>query len=450
MGIDRSIKPSATSGISYKGPDYESLTLDKNLDVHFIKKDTLPIIRAHIIINAGSIFEPNEKKGISNLLSRCIDEGAGEYDSLELSEQFDLLGAQFSIHNNSDTIQISLQSLKENFSKALKLVAMILTEPHFKQKDFEREKRNVLTKLKQLNDDPDYLASTSFKYHLFGEKNPYSFPVIGLNKDITRVTNKEVISFYNQYILPGNSFMIIVGDVSKAILKRNLNKIFSSWSSDLCDIRFESTEKSDEKVVYIVDKKDSVQTEIRTGHHATGRNAEDYFAKHMLNTILGGQFTSRINLNLREKHGYTYGAGSNFNYYKNNAYFAVSTSVGMENTANALNEIFKELERLSDGITDEELEFAKSSIIRKFPLNFETYGQVASNFIGKVIYDLPADYFDTYIDNINSITVEDVNKAAIDNISPNLATTVLVGDKTKIISQLEDHDFGDVVVVEKM
>ena len=391
MEIDRSLKPPVTSEISYKGPDFESFTLENNLNVHFIKKDTLPIIRANIVINGGSVFEQTDKKGISNLLAMCIDEGAGRYNSLELSEQFDLLGAQFSIYTNSDTIQISLQSLKENFAKALKLLSMILTEPHFKQKDFEREKRNILTKLKQLNDDPDYLASTLFKYHLFGEMSQYSFPVIGLNKDITRVTNKEVMSFYNKYIRPGNSFMSVVGNVSKAILKRYLNKTFSSWGSDHSNINFDSTEKSDERVVYIVDKKDSVQTEIRTGHHAKGRNAEDYFAKHILNTILGGQFTSRINLNLREKHGFTYGAGSNYNYYKNNAYFAVSTSVGIENTANALNEIFKELEKLKDGITDEELEFAKSSIIRKFPLNFETYGQVASNFIGKVIYDLPED-----------------------------------------------------------
>ena len=450
MEIDRSIKPSITSYFSYKGPDFESFTLENNLDVYFIKKDTLPIITIDIIVNAGSVFEPQDKKGISNLLSRCIDEGAGKYDSLELSEQFDLLGARFSIHNNTDTIQISLQTLKENFSRALKLLAMIITEPHFKQKDFEREKRNTLTKLKQLNDDPDYLASTSFKYHLFGERSPYSYPVIGLNKDITRVTNKEIVSYYTKYIRPENSFIIVVGDISKIRLKNYLNKIYSSWRSDSSDLRFDSTDKSDEKIVYIVDKKESVQTEIKTGHHATGRNTEDYFAKHILNTILGGQFTSRINLNLREKHGYTYGAGSNFNYYKNSAYFAVSTSVGIENTANALNEIITELEKLNDGITDKELEFAKSSIIRKFPLNFETYDQVASNFIGKVIYDLPENYFDTYVDKINSVSVEDVNKAAMDNIFPNLATTILVGDKIKIMSQLEGHDFGEAVVVDKI
>ena len=450
MELDRTLKPSISSEITYKGPSYETFTLDNSLDVYFIKKDSLPIIRTDIVINAGSIFEEPNKRGISNLLAMCIDEGAGKYDSLELSKQFDQLGAQFSIHNNSENIQISLQALKENFAKALKLVTMILNEPHFKQKDFEREKRNILTKLKQLKDDPDYLANTSFKYQLFGELNPYSYPVIGLHEDITRIKNKEVISFYNNHVLSNNSFIIVVGNISKGHLRNNLNKILSPWRENKSDIKFESKEKKDEKVIYIVDKKDSVQTEIRTGHHSTGRNSEDYFSKHLLNTILGGQFTSRVNLNLREKHGYTYGAGSNFNYYKNNAYFAVSTSVGIENTANALNEIFTELEKIKDGITLEELTFAKSSIIRKFPLNFETYGQVASNFIGKVIFNLPEDYFDNYINDINSVTVEDVNKAAIDNIFPDITTTVLVGDKTKIIDQLRKNNFGDVEVIEKI
>ena len=450
MELDRSLKPSLTSEIFYEGPSHETFKLNNNLDVCFIKKDSLPIIRADIVINAGSIFEETNKRGVSNLLAMCIDEGAGKYNSLELSKQFDQLGAQFSIHNNSETLQISIQSLKENFSNAFKLVTMILTEPHFKQKDFERERRNILTRLKQLKDDPDYLANTSFKYQLFGEMNPYSFPVIGLHEDITRIKNKELISFYNEYILPNNSFIIVVGNISKGYLKNSLNKLLSSWSDNKSDIEYESTEKQDEKVIYIVDKKDSVQTEIRTGHHSTGRNSEDYFSKHLLNTIFGGQFTSRINLNLREKHGYTYGAGSNFNYYKNNAYFAVSTSVGIENTANALNEIFTELEKIKDGITEEELTFAKSSIIRKFPLNFETYGQVASNFIGKVMFNLPEDYFDKYIDKINSVSVEDVNKAARDNIFPDLTTTVLVGDKTKIIDQLEKNNMGNVEVIEKI
>jgi zinc protease len=168
----------------------------------------------------------------------------------------------------------------------------------------------------------------------------------------------------------------------------------------------------------------------------------------LLNIVLGGQFTSRINLNLREKHGYTYGAGSSFNYYKNDAYFGVSTSVGIENTCNALNEIFYELNNIRNGVTEEELSFAKSSITRKFSLNFETFRQVASHIIGRVIYDLPDDYFEEYIENINTVTINEVNIAATKNILPDNAMIVLVGDKDKLLEQLKDDDIGEIKVVD--
>jgi zinc protease len=447
MKIDRSKKPSISSKLIFKMPSYDKFVLQNNLDVYFIKKDALPIIKINIVIYAGSKFEQTGKKGISNLLAMCIDEGAGEFDSLQLSEQFDLLGVQFSVNGNNDTIQLTLQTLKENFGKALELIGKILISPHFNEKDFKREKRKILTSLKQLKDDPDYLASTSFKSLLLGKRNPYSFPFLGLDKDINSITNEEVGSYYRNYIFPNNSFIVIVGDISNKELNGALDKYISCWKTGNFDVQFKSSDKSDEKVVYIVDKKDSVQTEIRTGHHTAKRNSKDYFPKHLLNTILGGQFSSRINLNLREKRGYTYGAGSSYNYYKDSAYFSVSTSVGIENSANALNEIIKELNKIRDGVTVEELKFAKSSIVRKFPLNFETNSQVASNFIGKVIYDLPNDHFDSYINNINSVSIEDVNKAAQDSIFPELATTVLVGDKEKLIPQLKGKDFGKVEVV---
>jgi len=226
-----------------------------------------------------------------------------------------------------------------------------------------------------------------------------------------------------------------------------LNENISVWEKGNTDFHVNTESNQDKKSVYIVIKNESVQTEIRVGHHSTGKKSKDFFSKHLLNTILGGQFTSRINLNLREKHGYTYGASSSFNYYKDDAYFGVSTSVGIENTTKALNEIFYELNNIRNQVTEEELSFAKSSIIREFPLNFETYRQVASHIIGRVIYDLPDDYFDTYVENINAVTINEVNKAATENIFPDSAMTVLVGDKDKLLKQLKDDNFGEIKVV---
>ena len=183
-----------------------------------------------------------------------------------------------------------------------------------------------------------------------------------------------------------------------------------------------------------------VQSEIRVGHLSTKRNEEDYYSRLILNTILGGQFSSRINLNLREKKGYTYGAHSRFNYFKESAYFYVSTSVGIENTANAIAEIFNELNGIQGGVTPDELEFAKSSIIRKFPSNFESNKQIASNLIGMVIHSLPEEYFNNYVVNVKSINIGDVNSAAAKFILPEKSVTVIVGDKAKLTGQLKDFD----------
>jgi zinc protease len=448
MKLNRSKIPLCKAEESFVMPSIQQFTLDNFLKVIVVEKNELPIVRLNLIINAGSIFDPENNKGTSNLLTMCLDEGAGKYDPLELSEQFDLLGARFSLYSNSDNIHVTLQTLKENFIKALNLLSLILIEPHLNESDFERERRRVLTKIKQLSDEPDYIASTAFESLLFGRQNYYSYPSLGIEENILSINNDNIKSFYKKSILPNNAFVIIVGDISIGELKSALNNTFSGWRKNDVDLVHQNEFRKDTKKLYIVNKQDSVQTEIRTGHHTSGRNSTDYFSKHILNTILGGQFTSRINHNLREKNGYTYGAGSTFSYYVNSAYFGVSTSVGIENTFNALREIFNELAEIKKGITDEELNFARSSIIRKFPANFETYSQVASNLIGKVIYNLPEDYFDKYIDNINSISIEDVNEAAINNIHPEVTTTVLVGDKAKLLEQLSGNDFGEIEIVE--
>jgi zinc protease len=164
--------------------------------------------------------------------------------------------------------------------------------------------------------------------------------------------------------------------------------------------------------------------------------------------ILGGQFSSKLNLNLREKNGYTYGVHSRFSYFKEAGYFAVSTSVDLNNTANALNEIYKEIEKIRNGISNDELSFTKSSLTKKYPSNFETYRQIAANISSKVIHNLPNDYFETYINKINSLSLDDVNKIAYNSIYPDELITVLVGDSKSIFSQLSENDFGEITTLE--
>lgn len=449
MIIDRSVKPNFTKEFLFSLPEIKNFKLNNNLEVLFVQKNQLPILQLNLIINAGSMFDLKEKEGLSNLTAMSIDEGAGKYNALQLSDAFDNLGSNFGVSCSHDNIFLSLQTLSENFEKSLELLSAVLINPHFKKDDFEREKRKILTRILQIKDNPDQTADIVFEYLLFGKENPYSSPVIGLENSVKNISVDDVKSFYAENFSPLNSALIVAGDSTEEILKDKLNTYLDSWNFPSKRQTNSTLNSSEEKTrVYLFDKRGSVQSEIRIGHLSSKRNEENYYSKLILNTILGGQFSSRINLNLREDKGYTYGASSQFIYYKNAGSFNISTSVGTENTGNAVKEIIFELNKIQEGVTQEELEFAKSSIIRRFPSNFETCKQIASNLSAKYIFSLPGNYFNNYIENIRKVSFDSVNKSAPDFIFPDKAVILIVGDKDKILNQFTELNIKNISLVD--
>ena len=436
MIIDRKNKPLAKSEISFNLPQPSELILDNGLRVIFISKNKLPMIRMNLMINAGSKFDPVNKNGLSYLTSLVLDEGADGMNALELSDEFDMLGTSFNLSTDNDLINISLQTLSDKFEKSLELFGKVLLKPSFNQQEFEREKKKLITRILQSKDEPDYLADQIFDRIILGNLNGYSFPVSGYQETVEPIKVEDVRDHYNKLFSPSNSTLIVVGNIDQSALLDLLNKNLAGWKKINNDIQFSISTTEQKKKIYLYHKEGSVQTEIRVGHTSQKRNQKDYFHRLLLNNILGGQFTSRINLNLRERNGYTYGATSRFQYFKDIAFFEVSTSVGIENTANALKEILFELENIQNGVTETEMEFAKSSITKKFPLNFETYRQIASGIAGKILFDLPDDYFQNYINNVNTVTKSEVNQAAIDFIQNGNLSIVLIGDKNILMDKL--------------
>lgn len=291
MSFDRSKSPLPSGEINFSLPEVQEFILNNGLKVFFVEKNTLPIIQLYILTNAGSKFDPAGKKGTSNLLSMLIDEGAGDLNSLELSDAFDLIGANFNVSTSNDSIHFSVQTLTEHFQKSLDLLNNILTSPHLKADDFNREKRKLLTRLLQVKDDPEEIAETVFDYLIFGKTSPYSAPTAGYEESVMNISVEDVRDFYNKFIIPNNSTLIVVGNTSKEKLKSILESTLGNWQAkDL--MKQDSWEKQTaESNIYLTDKKGSVQTEIRIGHSAEERSSSDYFAKHLMNTILGGQFS---------------------------------------------------------------------------------------------------------------------------------------------------------------
>jgi zinc protease len=448
MQIDRSKRPTSSQEIKFNTPGIQNFNLENGLKIFLNEKKDLPIVRINFIVNNGSRFDPDDKKGLCNLLAMCIDEGAGEFNALQLADEFELLGTQFSVSCDTDISIISLQVLSENFIPALKLISNVITQPHFNDDDFELQKNKVLVRLNQSKAEPDYIADVSFEYFLFGNDSPYAFPVMGIERTVQNIQPDFIRNLYKNNFAPLNSTMVVVGNINKDLLQKELELVLGKWdrkpktNSSVTD--FNRTKRK----VIIINKPGAVQTEIRTGHSSSKRNEKDFFQKQIVNMILGGQFSSRLNLNLREKNGYTYGVHSRFSYFKEAGYFAVSTSVDVSNTANALSQIYLEIEKIREGISNKELNFTKSSLTKKYPSNFETYRQIAANISSKVIHNLPDDYFETYINKINSLSLDDVNKIANNSIYPDELITVLVGDSKSIFSQLSENEFGDIMTLE--
>jgi len=448
MLVDRSKRPVGSAEIDFKSPKIQNFVLSNGLKIFFSEKNDLPILRLNLIVNGGSRFDDIDRKGLSNLLSMCIDEGAGKYNALELADEFEMIGANYGVSCDNDIIIISVQVLIENFSRALNLIGDIVKDPHLNEGDFSREKHKVLTKIHQAKTEPDYVADVSFGYLLFGKGSPYAYPSVGTEFSIPNLKNEFVKNYYKKTFAPSNSSMVIVGNLKKENLLSELQSVFGDWtSSEFTHVQKIEPKKSQRKT-YLISKKNAPQTEIRIGLVTAKRNESDFFHKQIINLILGGQFSSRLNINLREKNGYTYGVHSRFNYFKEAGFFGISTSVDVQNTANALKEIYTEIDKIQDGITENELRFAQSSFTKKYPLNFETYRQIAANISAMLIHDLPDNYFETYTKKISSVNLFDVNKSANSSFQNEQLVTVLVGDSEKILNLMKYSDFGDVDVID--
>ena len=446
MPIDRSSSPKEKGNISFQLPEIKNLVLSNGLQIMFVQKNNLPIVQLNLVVSAGSKHDLPNKSGLACLTSSLIDEGAGKYSALELDDEIEKLGSVLSTSVDHDTSLISMISLKDNVERSIELLSIVIKEPSFTESDFRREQEKLFTKIVQLQDDPSYIANTSFDKILF-DNTPYSRPSIGTEKGVRNITNNDVKEFYRKYFALNNSTLAIVGNINEEELLELLEKYLADWNHKV-DVESSAMEKDKEtNTLYIIHREDSAQSEIRIGHLSSGRDAEDFFAKSIMNSILGGQFSSRINLNLREDKGFTYGANSSFHYRKELSSFSVATAVKNENTGAAVEEIMNELSRIKDKIERDELEFAKSNQIKSFPLIFETYSQIARNLAHLIIYSLPDDYFNKFIDNLEKQTLEEVLQAARENIFNDHLCIVVVGDKNIISDQLAKTTLLDPIVL---
>ncbi|MCF8242519.1 MAG: insulinase family protein [Melioribacteraceae bacterium] len=447
MITDRSKAPLPKEEIDFHLPRIEKFKLPNGLKILFVEKNNLPIIHFNLVLNAGSKFDPDGKNGLAQLTSMLLDEGTKTKNALDIDDEFESLGTVFNIAIDHDSIYLSMLSLMENLDNSLSLFAEILTEPAFNDSDFEREHRKLSTQILQLKDQPSYIADSIFESVIFNG-TPYSFPVMGTDITTKNLVNKDVIEYYNSKFVPDDACLVVVGNISTELLTEKLKDAFKSWSGNNSPNSQLLKPGEEHAKIYIFDKPGSPQSEIRIGNLCEPRDEKFYYSKKVVNTILGGQFSSRINLNLREDKGYTYGAHSSFYYNKLHGYFTVATAVETKNTVPAVKEILKELSAIHEGIRDDEIAFAKSYLIRKYPAMFDSYSKIASNLTTLHVYDLPPQYFENFIQNIEATEINELIAAAKNNIKTDKLSIVLIGDKTSLLENLSEEIEAEIIEVD--
>lgn len=447
MKINRSQPPLTDPNIKFSLPEIEQFKLKNGLRITFVEKSSLPIIQMGLITNAGSRFDPIKRHGLAYLTSLLIDEGAGEYSALELDNEFESLGSIFSVSTDSDLIYLNLLSLKEKFERSLELLAKVYSSPLFTDQDFEREQQKLQTKIIRSYDDPSFIASANHKKLIFKD-SPFAHPIIGDSESIKSIKNDEVKNFFNQYFVPANSDLIVVGSISRKELETKLNRYLNSVTKQNIDRNGSSAFVNNKSKIFFIHKDDAAQSEIRVGHLTNKRTDPDYYAKTILNSILGGQFSSRLNLNLREDKGFTYGVSSGFYYNEPSGYFQIATSVQSENTGQALEEINKEIVGIKDNVSDKEIDFVKSYLIKRFPAMFETYSQIANNLTSLIHHSLDLDYFNNYIKNIESCSKVEIENAAKQRIVTDDLIYLIVGNEEVVLPQLENLS-GSIIKLDK-
>ena len=443
-----SLRPKAGPARSYRFPQFEDEILPTGIRLITAPVSKLPLVTVLVLVNAGSTSEPRGKEGVAALTAAGLLEGTARFDGAELAEKFEQLGTSLESGADWDSAFLKITVLSSKLDEATKLLGEAMSSPVFPEREIERLKAERLAEILQLETEPRGLADEKFSEFLYDDESRYSRPDEGSMESVSQLTRDDVEKFYRADYNSGATTVIVAGAISSANAKNLVVGAFGKWppGSSRQQPLLAQARKS-RKSTYIVNKPDAPQSELRVGHVGLPRKHPDFFPTLVMNAVLGGLFGSRINLNLREAHGYTYGASSFYDWRRGPGPFVVSTAVESEVTAPALREIMMEIDRIRDEkIPAEELSLARDYLDGVFPIRYETTAAIASALATLAIYDLNPDYYDSYRTNIRNVSEDAVLEAARAHLHPELLQTVIVGDASTVRDTLTDHNLGEVTV----
>jgi predicted Zn-dependent peptidase len=449
--IDRSRLPAIGPTPAFRLPAPVKHILQNGMRVWTVERRDVPVVTVLLLVPSGSGQDPSGRPGLAAITGDMLDEGSGDRSALDMQDALARLGALFDTEIGADTTVLTLTTLSRFAGEGLALLADITWRPRFDDADFERVRELRVNRLTQLRDVPASLADRAFT-HLLYRGDSYGHLPIGTEAGLRAASIDEVRAFHAVAYRPSRMTLVAVGDAAHAELTGLAEETMGAWvpgpegGGGVAPAPEGVTERraGDAASLWVVKRPGAAQSELRIGHLGAARGTPDYHALLVLNTILGGQFVSRINMNLREDKGYTYGARTTFDFRRRRGPFLFQASVQTDVTAAAIREALFELEAIrgSRPATRAELELAQASLTRGYPRNFETAEQIARAMAQLALYDLPDDYFERFVPSVLSVDADTVTRVAREYLQPSSALTVVVGDTDATAASLPDLGLG--------
>ena len=453
MSVNRSRLPEPGPSRSVQFPAIEKSALANGLGVWTVRHAQIPVVALMLLLRRGAADDPAGKHGLAALTADMLDEGVGTLSAIELHEAIARMGTQLESDIGSDAALIGFSVLRRFADRAMDLLADIIVSPALREDDFDRVRQLRLHRLTQLRDAPGAIADRAFIHLLYGE-HPYGHTPIGSELALAGLTVDDVRACHARLVRPADATLIAVGDCDHDEVHRLAAAAFSRWGGEIGaadgageaghDVELPSPAR-----LNLIPRPAAPQSELRIGHVAVARNTPDYHALIVGNMILGGQFASRINLNLREDKGFTYGARTGFDFRRRPGPFALHVGVQTSATAQAIQESIGEIAAIRGPrpVTKDELGLAIAGLTRGYARNFETAEQIARGVTQLALYDLPDDYFAQFVSQIERVSADEVTRVMALHVDPSHLTTIMVGDIDTVGAGLSGLGLGDPVVL---
>jgi len=451
--VDRKKMPEAGAPPLVKFPAIERATLTNGLKIMLAERHSIPVVAFSLMLDAGYAADQFDVPGTATLAMSMIDEGTAKRTSLQISEELAMLGAEMGAGSNLDTSFVNLTTLKDKLDPALDIYADVILNPAFPESDFQRMQKIQIARIAQEKDSPFGMVLRVFPKLIFGAGHPYASPFTGSGYEATvaKLTRNDLAKFHQTWFKPGNATLIVVGDTTLAEITPRLEKLFKGWQGGKVPAKkIAAIALGPKSVVYILDKPDAPQSMVIGGHPAPSSADPENIAIETMNTILGGDFVSRINMNIREDKHWSYGAQSALVDARGQRPFLVLAPVQSDKTKETMVEIKGELEGIlgKKPITPDEYNTVKTSKILQLPGQWETMDAVKNSLIEIVQFGRPDDYYQRYPARVQKLSMEDLAKAAKATIHPESMIWVVVGDRAKIEPKIRELGFAEIQIID--